>query len=376
MSILNSILPGDPAPWFHQRCGNDPGFAFDTAAGRYIVLCFFASAADFQGREAVDAVRARRDLFDDVNASFFGVSMDPKDESEGRVANSIPGLRIFWDFDGRVAKLYGTIRKDAAPRKGKTLVHRQWFVISPTLRVMKVVPFAPDGSDASITLDYVEALPTPSSFAGFELQAPVLVLPDVLEDDLCSRLIELHGADDRERSGIVRDVHGRTGPARVRDHKPGKDYVIEDEDVIRSIQSRFNRRIVPEIRRAHQFAATRMEHYFVACYAAEDRGHFRPHRDDATKETAHRRFAVSVNLNGDFDGGELCFPEYGPKRFRAPPGGAVVYSCSLLHTVTMVTRGRRYAFLPFLFDDAAAKIRDRNAKALADEPGQHCAPEE
>jgi hypothetical protein len=52
---------------------------------------------------------------------------------------------------------------------------------------------------------------------------------------------------------------------------------------------------------------------------------------------------------------------FGSRTFKAPPGGAVVFSCSLLHRVTRVTRGRRYAFLPFLYDDAAAAIRERNA---------------
>ncbi len=120
------------------------------------------------------------------------------------------------------------------------------------------------------------------------------------------------------------------------------------------------RRVAPEIRKIHQFEVTRMERYLVACYAAEDGGHFAPHRDNTTHGTAHRRFAVSVNLNDDFDGGEVRFPEYGPRGFKAPVGGAVVFSCSLLHAVSRVTRGRRYAFLPFLYDDAAAKIREAN----------------
>ena len=44
----------------------------------------------------------------------------------------------------------------------------------------------------------------------------------------------------------------------------------------------------------------------------------------------------------------------------------MVFSCSLLHAVSTVTRGRRYAFLPFLYDDAAAKIREANNKFLGD----------
>jgi predicted 2-oxoglutarate/Fe(II)-dependent dioxygenase YbiX len=107
-----------------------------------------------------------------------------------------------------------------------------------------------------------------------------------------------------------------------------------------------------------------MERYLVGCYHAEDGGHFGPHRDNTTKGTAHRRFAASVNLNSDFDGGEIIFPEYSPRGLKPPRGGAVIFSCSLLHAVSKVARGRRYAFLPFLYDDDAARIRVQNEKFL------------
>jgi predicted 2-oxoglutarate/Fe(II)-dependent dioxygenase YbiX len=34
----------------------------------------------------------------------------------------------------------------------------------------------------------------------------------------------------------------------------------------------------------------------------------------------------------------------------------VVFSCALLHEATPVTRGRRYAFLPFFYDEAGAEV--------------------
>ena len=74
--------------------------------------------------------------------------------------------------------------------------------------------------------------------------------------------------------------------------------------------------------------------------------------------------AVSINLNADYEGGDLRFPEYGSRTYRPPPGGAVVFSCSILHEATAVTRGERFAFLPFLYDEAAAQIRETNLKYL------------
>ena len=162
----------------------------------------------------------------------------------------------------------------------------------------------------------------------------------------------------------MRDVDGKTTLVHDPWHKRRRDFVVEDANLIKVIQNRVLRRIKPEILKVHHFDTTRMERYLVACYRAEDSGHFRPHRDNTTKGTAHRRFAVSINLNDGFEGGDLSFPEFGPREFRPPAGGAVVFSCSLMHAVSPVTKGRRFAFLPFLYDEAAAKIRAANQHFL------------
>jgi predicted 2-oxoglutarate/Fe(II)-dependent dioxygenase YbiX len=123
---------------------------------------------------------------------------------------------------------------------------------------------------------------------------------------------------------------------------------------------------------AFQFEATRVERYIVACYEAEHRGHFNPHRDNTTKGTAHRKFAVTINLNSEeYEGGNLRFPEFGDRTYRASTGGAIVFSCGLLHEATPVTSGRRYAFLPFLYDDAAAALREQNNAFLGDGVGAY-----
>ena len=53
------------------------------------------------------------------------------------------------------------------------------------------------------------------------------------------------------------------------------------------------------------------------------------------------------------DGGHVLFPEYNDRRYRPRAGAGVVFSCSLLHEATPVTRGRRYCALTFLHDAAA-----------------------
>ncbi|MBU4530409.1 MAG: 2OG-Fe(II) oxygenase [Hoeflea sp.] len=360
--VNTPLTPGDPAPNFIQRSANNPRYVFNSAAGRYLVLCFFGSAADAHGQAALEAAYGRPDIFDDDRASFFGVSADPEDETSGRVTDRLPGYRHFWDFDVTASRLYGVVAADLDPSAGTVPLARQWVVIDPTMRVITVVPFRQDRSDLAEVMAVLDDLPPPGRYAGVEIMAPILFLPRVFEPELCRHLIGLYEAQGGQESGFMREIEGRTRLVTDPGFKRRKDYIIEDQNLISALQARFIRRVVPEIAKVHQFKVTRMERNIVSCYDADDGGHFSAHRDNTTKGTAHRRFAVSVNLNEEFEGGEVCFPEYGPRSFKAPPGGAVVFSCSLLHRVSRVTQGRRYAFLPFLYDEDAARLREENAR--------------
>jgi peroxiredoxin len=351
------LTPNDPAPWFIARSTVNPKFQFDTAGGRYIVLCFFGSAGKPGRRRVLDNIEQVRDRFDVENLVFFGISTDPDDERLGRVQQQWPGIMFFWDFDLAVSRLYGASYAGGAEYQPLTVV------LDPALRTVAVLPFGTDDEGhVPELLRILDALPQINTLTGF---APVLAVPGILEPDFCRMLIGLFNEHGGEDSGFMRDIDGKTVGVRDYSHKRRSDYEITDQNIIRAAQVRLLRRLVPEIKKAFQFNATRIERHIVACYEASTGGHFRPHRDNTTRGTAHRRFAVTMNLNADeYEGGDLRFPEFGPRTYRAPTGGAVVFSCSLLHEATTVTKGKRYAFLPFLYDDEAAEIRQINQHYL------------
>lgn len=369
-SSYAQVMPGDAAPWFEQRTAVNPKFHFESVAGCYVVMCFFGRTDDQLGQQAIAAIAANRDCFDDNRALFFGVCTDPRDESEQRVRDSLPGIQYFWDFDGSVSRLYGSIPKESTTIDSAS-ARRFWLVLDPTLRVMTVFPFKAQSCGATDLFNYLRTLPPPHRLLGFDIPPPVLILPNVFEPAMCRRLIDLYRSDGGNESGFMREIDGKTVRVQDASHKRRRDHVIKDPDIINQTRARVIRRIVPEIAKIHYFKVTRMERYIVACYRAEDGGHFAAHRDNATKGTAHRRFAVSINLNDEFEGGELNFPEYGPRTFKLPTGGAVVFTCTMLHKVSKVTSGERYAFLPFLYDDEAAKIRQANNQFLGEGVGSY-----
>jgi predicted 2-oxoglutarate/Fe(II)-dependent dioxygenase YbiX/peroxiredoxin len=352
-TAANALECGDPAPWFKAPAvGGRPDYAFDTVAGRHALLLFFDSAARPEVAQALAVVARHRALFDDLDASFFGVTGDVGDATAGRIGQMLPGIRFFLDPERKISAAY---RAAAEP---------VWVLLDPTLRVLATFPLD-QGEQA------IESLRTEIAARPLDSWAPVLMVPNVLPLDLCEQLIAGYEENGGEASGFMREVDGKTVLVVDDQHKQRRDWDIEDEPLRHRLAGQVRRHLTVPIQRFFQFRVTRMERYVVACYEA-GAGHFRPHRDNTTKGTAHRRFAVTINLNaGDYDGGDLRFPEFGQRTYRAPTGGAIVFSCSMLHEATPVTRGKRYAFLPFLYDEAAAKQREANNAFLGDGLGEY-----
>lgn len=342
------LTPGDLAPTFLAPSPGNPRYNFGTVGGRYVAMALLPDVPTPQALAALAAVRDNRPLFDDERLCFFGVIGDAGQFS-GAV-NELPGIRWLHDLDGEIARLYGA--------------DTGWVVIDPSLRVLFAAPL----DQTPAVMARLAALGPADDHAGVELHAPVLIAPRIFEPAFCRALIEAYDADGGAPSGFMREIDGRTVVVSDPGHKRRSDVTLEDEGLRDAARARIARRLIPLIKQAFQYEPTRMERYLVACYDAGTGGWFRPHRDNTTKGTAHRRFAVSINLDAEaHEGGDLRFPEFGGRTYRPPTGGAVVFSCSLLHEATPVTAGRRYAFLPFLYDEEGARIREANA-AYVDAP--------
>jgi predicted 2-oxoglutarate/Fe(II)-dependent dioxygenase YbiX len=339
------LFSGAPAPMFRALSPVNPKFAFASLGGRYLVLGFLPGPGP-EREAALATVRQFPALFRDDVCAFFGVLPDAESFA---AAQDIPPMRWFGDLDGELRRLYDAEGPDGtvAPR---------WVAIDPSMRILGWTPL--DQGEALFT--QLARMGPPRDHAGVPIHAPVLIVPRVLEPALCRRLIDLYQASGGTPSGVMREVGGRIVGV-LDDFKRRRDAIIEDQSLTDELRQRIRLRLRPEIEKAFMFSATHIERYIVACYDASDGGYFRPHRDNTNAGTAHRKFAVSINLNAEeFEGGDLRFPEFGPQTYRPPTGGAVVFSCSLLHEATPVTKGTRYAFLPFLFDEAGAKLREQN----------------
>lgn len=352
--------PGDIIPWFRVASHISPDFNFSNMAGRYVVLSFLGSLTVEPVASIARDLLAFREKFDDRQASMALVTIDLRD-AQSTVTLNLPGLHLFFDFDRRISRVFGLVPDDSS-----TNYAPMTLILDESLRVIATLPVSNAQTHARDVMEVVSRLPPRAASFPALLQAPVLLIPNIFESALCSSLIDnyiKHGGAD---SGYLTERDGKTVVEIDHSQKKRADWVVQDDRIIRDIRGRIQRRVVPEVLKAFQFHAARIERYLVACYDSSAGAHFNAHRDNATKASAHRRFSVSLNLNEDYDGGELVFPEFGTARYKPQPGSACIFSSSLLHETTRVTKGKRFTFLPFLYDDIAAKIREANAGFLAD----------
>ncbi|MCC5795496.1 MAG: 2OG-Fe(II) oxygenase [Chromatiales bacterium] len=179
--------------------------------------------------------------------------------------------------------------------------------------------------------------------------APLLVVPSVLLLEECRWLLRFYLRHGGTPSGMPSYVSSRQMLSINPDAKARHDLRITDPALGEALAARLSRRLLPEIERAFCWRARGYESFKLVCYGEQGPGYFRPHRDNLAAQATHRRFAVTLNLNsGEYSGGSLRFPEFGPADVTAPAGAAIVFSCALAHELADVTAGCRYALLTFL----------------------------
>jgi len=188
--------------------------------------------------------------------------------------------------------------------------------------------------------------------------APVLIVPNVLSHDECRALIQRWSTHGHAEGVVTSLVQGEQVQRVYEALKKRRDHKITEPEIEKPLLALIGRRIAPELDKAFHYRRFRFDRPNIVCYDAERGDHFRRHRDNQTPATADRQFALTINLNSEeYEGGELLFPEYGEGRYKPPTGGAILFSCSLLHEALPVTSGQRFALLSFLRDAAPAAAR-------------------
>ncbi len=350
------IILGDPVPWFSLPVVAGGSFDLQASAGRWVVVSFLGPLADPRAMTEAEELARLSASFSEDHLVVACVLTASAGNVDGLAAISSGTLSFLADQDGAIGRLFGAAEM---PRT---------VILDPMLRAIADIAWDNPQGHANMVRTVLQGLPPVEDSAGVPMFAPALMVPRVFSFGICDFLIQFYETQGAVDSGFQFDAKGKTVTLSDWRLKRRSDVAVGVPEVRELIRDHIVRRLVGPIERYLQFKVTRMDRYIVACYDSAVAAHFHRHRDNVNAGAQHRRFALSINLNRDFEGGDLMFPEFGRKTYRPSEGGALVFSCGALHEVTPVTKGKRYAFLAFMYgEEDVARREANNAKLHAGE---------
>ena len=341
----HALSPGDRVPNFMLPDSNKRKMRlYDCADGRPMAIVFFAPAPAPLRPAPLVALEKNKDLFDQAGVAVRGLTAMPIPAFEAMKAK----VDTWVDPQGPVIDaLLGQlgIEGSSALQAGPVAA-----VMDANQRLIGTVA----GTDALVAdiIDLCQSRKPAPRPAGVGGGAPVIVMDNLIDQQMCNELIAMFENGD-VYEGEVMMTHGQLGGQSVvsSDTKKRLDCRVEDPEMHKILSETLGRRIASELAKAFNFNGFFFDTFRICRYAADRGDRFRAHRDNTVEGTHDRRFALTLNLNGDdYEGGELTFAEYGPEKFKTGNGGGVIFSCSLLHEAHPVTEGVRYALLSFLRD--------------------------
>jgi predicted 2-oxoglutarate/Fe(II)-dependent dioxygenase YbiX/peroxiredoxin len=354
---VQPLWPGALAMPFEHRDEQDRTFSLsdDAVAGRFVVLVLVNEPDSAAAQPVLEAFARAADAFEQRQLHLVAIcaNCDALANRALRRRSGFPGP-IVGDSTGAIFASYGVHKgSDRQTRIVVLTPYRQvrvWFDspfdVEQTLgEVMTIVD---NSSSASSTGDWAPP------------HAPVLVVPQVLSPQECGQLIESceTGSPFMVRRPRQGEVAGNYRiPVYEHNRQDRVDIMVKDQRLQSFLDERIWGRIAPMIKKAFAFEITRREDLHVARYVGERSGNRIGHRDNVSAANAHRRFALSMSLNDDYEGGEIVFREFSPQGYRPPPGAALIFSSSLLHEVMETTRGIRYNLISHLFNDQSVRPR-------------------
>ncbi len=332
----------------------------DHLSGRYLLLAFVDSTeGSMESTEAtLSAIAAQVEAIRRAGATVLAIS-GSSDAARNRELKQRTGFPwpIAGDSTGALFAAYG-IHKGSQPAAR--------LVILTPYRQVRAYFDAPFDTQALLetVMTTIDNQPTNAAASWGPPHAPVLLVPNVLSAEECGQLI-----DSFETNAPFMIRPPRPGelagdyriPVYEHDRQDRVDRIIKDKQSLAFLDERLWGRVVPMIRKAFAFEVTRREDLHIARYVGERGGHAMGHRDNTGPTTGYRRFALSMSLNDDYDGGELVFREYSDRGYRPPPGTALIFSSSLLHEVLETTGGVRYNLISHLFNEQSLEAHRKQS---------------
>jgi peroxiredoxin/predicted 2-oxoglutarate/Fe(II)-dependent dioxygenase YbiX len=359
--------PGDHAPAFNLPSSTDERFFLRDEVGTPLLLLFQGSDSKASCVELLHAFEQAFPDLERLGAKLFSISPDDIEQRKQFAENNCFSFPLLSDPTYVACGLLKIF--DFDPLDDEVDFPTTVVLLDQNLMILGIyTPF--QTGHLPLLLDVIQKqCPQQQSLLVSEAYTPpVLLIPQVFDAATCRDIIQIWETQGNQESHFMKSDGEKT--YGVVDHrvKIRRDHFIRDQDVRARINGIFQKRVYPEIEKCFNYVVDEYEHFKIGCYDAKTGGYFRQHRDNTSGGTAHRKWALSLNLNSEeYEGGYLRFPEYGPQLYKPNTGSAVIFACSLMHEATDVTVGKRFALLSFFYGEKESRDRELYQKTYGTE---------
>ena len=310
---------------------------FDDFAGKYVFLCFFGSLSADLSKMAVAEIDAYVRRSGRADFVALCVSADARDRHTQQARELHDDLLLVCDNDRAMCRAFGAlpnIMRDDVRQDFRLFL----MLVSPQRHVLQIFRMA-DYRRAIMELDGLRPADT---FLGFETPPPLTFFPNLLEDELCERLI-----------AEFKSANGESDLDRLAP-KPSRDGILErpadTTTVMDTVSARIGTIVVTELERIFSLKARWPSEPRVMRFDELNSG-LGATRDNTEPSQSHRRYKVIISLNAVSSGGEDRFPEYGSRSYSTRKGTGVLFPCTIAHEMTPIISGSRYICVCYLTDD-------------------------
>ncbi len=247
-SPAHDIAVGDRAPNFALPAPDGKFYQlYERTRGRPLVMLFYPRSAS-DAWTKIERFVSRHHDFAALGVDIFAISFDrPEDNAK----LDMPFL--VWS-DPKRAVTAGYLNGAGIPPDQRTSVVA--FLLDANQRVLAIQCVA--GAEcADAAYDFYQALPPPSPPQVLQANAPVLLMPNLLDRQMCHDLMEMWDRGGHEE-GVVTSVVGSDEIQRVYPKvKKRRDHRIMDMSLHDILQRTIGRRVAPEVEKAFQFTGFR-----------------------------------------------------------------------------------------------------------------------
>ena len=168
------------------------------------------------------------------------------------------------------------------------------------------------------------------------IHVPYLLIDNVLNQELLDEVIAYYDNNPEKRQSHYTATKNRL-------------HVHPDRELELKIDNKLSRSVFPEVKKIFYLDVRYRESYKICSYNSETNGKFHPHRDTVSPHQ-HRKYAMSLLLNDDYEGGEFELPEYNLK-LKPKANSVIIFPGICSHKVLEVTKGTRRVIISFLCND-------------------------